>query len=77
MPPPTLLHRLKAAGIPENAYTLFSTPRDETLTIQGLNGTWIVFYAERGLKTGLRVFQYKSEAEEYFFNEIYRWFNPA
>ena len=66
--------KLQAAGIPADSYTLYSKPRDETLTIEFLDDHWIVYYYERGLRTGVREFSNCTDAEDYFLKEITKWF---
>lgn len=70
----SLAEKLQEAGVPAEAYTLYSKARDETLTIEFEDGYWIVYYYERGLRTGLREFPDCKDAEEYFFDKITQWF---
>ena len=34
------------------------------------NGTWLVYYSERGLQTGLRTFTSEGEALDYLLQEL-------
>lgn len=70
----TLASRLESIGVPLQACTLYEDARDETLTIEHRIDLWFVYYYERGLRTGLREFSTQGQAEEYFLDEVTRWF---
>lgn len=70
----TLENTLKAEQIPTNAYTILSKPKDETLCIESSKEGWIVFYSERGLRSGEKFFSSENDACQYFIERIRSWF---
>jgi len=63
--------RLEVARIRRDAYSLDGGLPNETLVLgKGAAGQWEVYYSERGLKTGLRVFGSEAEATQFFLERI-------
>ncbi|PIF09603.1 hypothetical protein [Janthinobacterium sp. 13] len=60
-------------NIPSNAFSIGDPSQDESFCIRERNGDWEVFYYERGVKTGLRIFREKHEACENFLSRIKSW----
>lgn len=67
--------KLADENFPVDSYTIFSSPKDESLCIEYLAPYWSVFYSERGLQTGKRSFSSESEACDYFYKELRSWFS--
>ena len=47
-------------GLPPEAYVFAAPP----------NGTWLVYYSERGMQTGLRTFTSEGKALDYLLQEL-------
>lgn len=67
-------HEMAILNIPSNAFSIGDPTQGESLCIGEKNGCWEVFYYERGIKTGLRVFKEEHEACEKFLFIIKSWF---
>lgn len=52
------------------SYSLNGELRDDTLCIDHVHGTWLVYYAERGKRWNERSFLSESEACKYFLDLI-------
>lgn len=59
-----LIASLKSLGVRDDAYSLDGT-RDEAYCLDHSSAGWTVYYSERGLKSGMRLFASESEACEY------------
>jgi len=55
---------LQSLGIRDDAYSLDGV-RDETYCLNYSNAGWSVYYSERGLKSGKKLFTAESEACDY------------
>ena len=65
--------KLVANRIDERFYSLDGTLKDEALILeQKTENTWVVYYSERGLRTGESYFGSESEACEYFLGKLIR-----
>ncbi len=62
---------LKSEGFCEDSYSLSGGNHNERYEIDQSNGVWIVYYSERGLKSGKIEFSSESEACTYLL-EILR-----
>lgn len=69
-----LREQLIANKTPEDAYTLFGDPKDESLTMQRIGSEVVVYYYERGVRTNPRTFPNLAEAADYFLKELSSWF---
>ena len=67
-------HEMAILNIPSNAFSIGDPTQDESLCIREKNGHWEVFYFERGIKTGLRIFKEEHEACCNFLSTIKSWF---
>ncbi|PIG27026.1 hypothetical protein CLU93_1251 [Janthinobacterium sp. 35] len=67
-------HEMAISNIPSNAFSIGDATQDESLCIREQNGHWEVFYYERGIKTGLRIFKEEHEACCNFLSTIKSWF---
>ena len=67
-------HEMAILNIPSNAFSIGDPTQGESLCIGEKNGCWEVFYYERGIKTGPRVFKEEHEACENFLFIIKSWF---
>jgi len=56
---------LIAEHIRDDAYDLGGGNLPEAYTLSEANGTWFVYYSERGLETGKRKFSGEDEACQY------------
>jgi hypothetical protein len=56
--------QLKLLGIREDSYCL-NGASDEAYCLEQSSGGWVVYYSERGMKSGKRDFRSESEACEY------------
>ncbi|WP_084781651.1 hypothetical protein [Paenibacillus sp. D9] len=62
--------RLTSENIQRDVYSLKGGLPNEAYCISESNGTWEVYYSERGGKSGLRVFQNEEEACQYFYDSL-------
>ena len=69
--------RLKQKRIPEDAYTLLSHEKSESLCLQKNEGKWVVFYSERGMHTNEKYFDNEDLACHYFLLTISEWFKKS
>jgi hypothetical protein len=67
-----LRQRLDAEGIRKDAYDLGGTPCEECLRLERVVDGWVVYYAERGLRTNERYFNSESEACSYLADRLIR-----
>ena len=65
---------LENRKIPKGAYSLLTSPMDETLVLEQRGDNWNVFYYERGLRTDERFFVIEAEACDHFLSRISAWF---
>jgi hypothetical protein len=56
--------------VPEDSYSLTGGLPSERYCILNTGSRWEVYYSERGLQTGLRLFNSEYEACDYFLNQI-------
>ena len=65
---------LKKANVPESCYSLMKGGLpNEAYCLTSENGNWIIYYSERGNRSGLTVFKSESEACTYFYNKLARY----
>lgn len=64
-----LLSRLEEASIDPQSYDLDEC-LGETYVVRQSEGTWQVFYFERGIKRGLRTFDHEADANTFFFDLV-------
>jgi hypothetical protein len=65
--------QLNSLGVDPNAYSLSGgLPNEQYVLGEEANGQWGVYYSERGLKTGLRLFDSESSACSFFLEKITR-----
>lgn len=57
-------------GFKSKTYSLEPGEADEALCLRDENGQWCVYYAERGLQTGKKVFSSEAEACAFFLAEM-------
>jgi hypothetical protein len=60
---------LEALGVPRRVYSL-SGRKDERLCIECREGTWFVFFVERGQERALKKFATESEACSFMLEEL-------
>jgi hypothetical protein len=63
---------LAARGVPRDAYCLSGGLPNESYCIDHQGAQWLVYYSERGCKTGLREFATESEACDYLLSLLER-----
>ncbi len=63
---------LNREGVRSDAYDIDDRGCDECLRLVRDGGGWIVYYAERGVRTGIRDFGGESAALEYLCNRLVR-----
>jgi hypothetical protein len=67
-----LRERLDREGVRPDAYDLFGQPCEECLRLErGVDG-WVVYYAERGLRTNERHFNTEDDACQYLEGRLLR-----
>ena len=62
--------KLNELEIKKDAYSLLSSPKDETYCLEYKFGQWSYFYSERGQRSGEKVFSNECEACIYFYDQI-------
>lgn len=62
--------RLISENIRRDVYSLKGGLSNEAYCISQTNGIWEVYYSERGIKSGLKVFQKEEEACQYFYDSL-------
>lgn len=53
---------LDAEGVRTDAYSIDGLERDESLCLKVAAGGWVVFYSERGLRSGEKLFETEDDA---------------
>ena len=62
---------LQKIKVPNNCYSIVKGGLpNEMLCLTKEGGSWIVYYSERGNRTGLTAFKSESEACIYFYNKL-------
>lgn len=62
---------LQKIGVPHEYYSILQGGLpNEKLCLINSEGTWEVFYSERGIKSGTRIFTDEESACAYFFEKI-------
>ena len=61
---------LRAEGVRDDAYALGGGLPAEAYCIDRDGAEWVVYYSERGVRTGLRRFSSESAACQYLLNEL-------
>ena len=64
--------RLEAEGIRTDTYDLGGTTCEECLRLERATDGWVVYYAERGLRTNERFFSTEAEACSYLAERLLR-----
>jgi len=67
-----LVERLNQLDVNPSSYSIGASSADEQYVIREEGGAWLVFYAERGLRSGLKQFASEDEACDYFLNLLER-----
>lgn len=57
-------------GISQSYYSLEGGLPNEKLCLDYENGTWIVYYSEHGIRTGIQYFDNEDDACDYLLNAI-------
>jgi len=66
--------KLKIANVPKSCYSILKGGLpNEVLCLTAESGNWIVYYSERGSRTGLTTFKSESEACIYFYNKLKKY----
>ena len=65
-----LLMELERAGIPKDCYCLNGGLPSEAYCLDWADGTWEVYYSERGVKSGLKSFTRECDACAYFLSIV-------
>jgi hypothetical protein len=66
----TLLQKLLEHSVPQDLYSLEGGLPNEAYCLDFVNGGWVTYYSERGIKTGLKHFEDESSACSYFLEKI-------
>ncbi len=61
--------KLESAGVRKDAYSL-TGPSDEAYCLEQSGSGWAVYYSERGIESGKKIFPSESEACEYFASTV-------
>lgn len=67
-----LQKRLDDEGIRRDVYQFGGGLPNERLCLAPEKGHWVVYYGERGERTGLREFADEGDANDYFFHKLDR-----
>lgn len=66
--------KLKKIQVPKDCYSIMKGGLpNEVLCLTAENGSWIVYYSERGNRTGTTTFKSESEACIYFYNKLKKY----
>lgn len=65
-----LKNRFIKEKISSSIYSLEGGLPNEKLCLDDENGSWVVYYSERGIKTGIRYFSTECEACNYLYNKV-------
>lgn len=65
-----LRKKLKKENIPKCYYSLDGGLPNEAYCLSKVKNGWEVYYSERGLKSGLKIFASETEACNYIYNLI-------
>lgn len=63
---------LDKEGIDPDAYSLTGERRDDTYVLVQRGSKWIVYYSERGLKTGIQMFETEASACRHLMDLLLR-----
>lgn len=63
---------LEHEHIDPNSYSIGPSTRGEQYCIEFLDGSWAVYYAERGLRTGIKNFDNEGDACQYLLTLLRR-----
>lgn len=66
-----LRRRLRAEGVREDAYNLDGELVDESYVLEREGARWVVYYSERGLRTGMTSFTNEDEACDYLYERLH------
>ncbi len=61
---------LQTEHVRDDAYSLDGTLQDESMCLEAVTGGWAVFYSERGLRSGERVFETEDEACQFLAGRL-------
>ncbi len=67
-----LRHKLRAEGVRDDAYNLGGESVDESYVLQREGDFWVVYYSERGLRSGATLFITEDEACAYLCERLHR-----
>jgi len=67
-----LRKQLIQLGIKSSSYSLSGGLPNEKYCLANESGKWVVYYSERGQRTGEKVFSSESKACEYLFSRMER-----
>ncbi len=56
--------------VPRQAYSLDGGLPNEAYCINQIDGNWEVYYSERGVKSGLKIFASENEACKYLYRTV-------
>lgn len=65
-----LKNALKNEGVSNELYSLEGGVPSEKLCLDFENGKWIVYYSERGCRTGIMSFVMENDACKYIYDQI-------
>lgn len=69
-----LERKLKLANVPQSCYSIMKGGLpNEAYCLTTENRSWIVYYSERGIRSGLTVFKNESEACTYLYNKMKKY----
>ena len=68
----SLIQALQSLGICRDAYSLDGDSVDEAYVLEAERDDWVVYYSERGLRSGLQRFKRESDACEYLYERLAR-----
>lgn len=63
--------KLQQIKVPKSCYSIMKGGLpNEMLCLITENGNWVVYYSEKGIRSGVTKFKSESEACTYFFNKL-------
>ena len=69
-----LERKLKTANVPAGCYSIMKGGLpNEVCCLISENGNWVVYYSERGKRSGETVFKSESEACAYFYDKLKKY----
>lgn len=69
----SLKQKLLEMNVPNHLYSLDGGFPNEAICLNQSGNTWEVYYSERGIKTGLKLFESEESACDYFYDLMLKY----